>query len=60
MNQVQRNSNYEHITVLLHEAVEHLVIKKDGIYVDCTFGRGGHSKLILHDYLCNQQFPTEK
>jgi len=47
MNQVQRNSNYEHITVLLHEAVEHLVIKKDGIYVDCTFGRGGHSKLIL-------------
>jgi len=47
MNQVQRNSNYEHITVLLHEAVEHLVIKKDGIYVDCTFGLGGHSKLIL-------------
>ena len=47
MNQVQRNFNHEHITVLLSEAVEHLVLKKDGVYVDCTFGRGGHSKLIL-------------
>ena len=47
MNQAQRNSNHEHITVILHEAVDHLVLKKDGVYVDCTFGRGGHSKLIL-------------
>ncbi len=47
MNQAQRNFNHEHITVLLSEAVEHLVLKKDGVYVDCTFGRGGHSKLIL-------------
>ena len=37
----------EHITVLLHEAVEGLAIKPDGIYVDGTFGRGGHSRLIL-------------
>ncbi|MFM1702300.1 16S rRNA (cytosine(1402)-N(4))-methyltransferase RsmH [Aeromonas salmonicida] len=37
----------EHITVLLHEAVERLAIKPDGIYVDGTFGRGGHSRLIL-------------
>ncbi|QSR71430.1 16S rRNA (cytosine(1402)-N(4))-methyltransferase RsmH [Aeromonas jandaei] len=37
----------EHITVLLHEAVEGLAIKLDGIYVDGTFGRGGHSRLIL-------------
>ncbi len=37
----------EHITVLLHEAVEGLVIDADGLYVDCTFGRGGHSELIL-------------
>ena len=36
-----------HTTVLLHEAVEALTIKSDGIYVDCTFGRGGHSALIL-------------
>ncbi|MGL5525256.1 MAG: 16S rRNA (cytosine(1402)-N(4))-methyltransferase RsmH [Aeromonas veronii] len=37
----------EHITVLLHEAVEGLTIKPDGVYVDGTFGRGGHSRLIL-------------
>jgi 16S rRNA (cytosine1402-N4)-methyltransferase len=37
----------EHTTVLLHEAVEGLVIDADGLYVDCTFGRGGHSQLIL-------------
>ena len=36
-----------HITVLLDEAVEALAIKPDGIYVDCTFGRGGHSAKIL-------------
>ena len=36
-----------HVTVLLEEAVESLVIKADGIYMDGTFGRGGHSRLIL-------------
>ncbi len=36
-----------HVTVLLHEAVDALAIKQDGIYVDGTFGRGGHSALIL-------------
>ena len=36
-----------HITVLLHEAVEALAIRPDGIYVDGTFGRGGHSRAIL-------------
>jgi 16S rRNA (cytosine1402-N4)-methyltransferase len=36
-----------HTTVLLNEAVEVLAIKPDGIYVDGTFGRGGHSALIL-------------
>jgi 16S rRNA (cytosine1402-N4)-methyltransferase len=36
-----------HITVLLNEAVEQLAIKPDGVYVDCTFGRGGHSREIL-------------
>lgn len=36
-----------HITVLLHEAVDALEIKPDGIYVDGTFGYGGHSRLIL-------------
>ncbi len=36
-----------HATVLLNEAVEALQIKPDGVYVDGTFGRGGHSRLIL-------------
>ncbi|QWK94847.1 16S rRNA (cytosine(1402)-N(4))-methyltransferase RsmH [Plesiomonas shigelloides] len=36
-----------HITVLLHEAVGGLAIRSDGIYIDGTFGRGGHSRLIL-------------
>ncbi len=38
---------HKHITVLLHEAVEGLAIKPNGIYIDGTFGRGGHSRLIL-------------
>lgn len=37
----------EHISVLLHEAVDALNIREDGVYVDCTFGRGGHSRQIL-------------
>ncbi|OGT30540.1 MAG: 16S rRNA (cytosine(1402)-N(4))-methyltransferase [Gammaproteobacteria bacterium RIFCSPHIGHO2_12_FULL_35_23] len=36
-----------HQTVLLKEAVEALNIELDGIYIDGTFGRGGHSSLIL-------------
>ena len=36
-----------HITVLLGEAVDALEIKPNGTYVDCTFGRGGHSREIL-------------
>jgi len=36
-----------HITVMLEEAVEGLAVKPSGIYVDCTFGRGGHSRKIL-------------
>ncbi len=36
-----------HTTVLLREAVEALDIQPDGTYVDATFGRGGHSRLIL-------------
>jgi len=37
----------EHITVMLHEAVAALAVKPEGVYVDGTFGRGGHSRLIL-------------
>lgn len=38
---------YEHKSVLLHEAVNNLNIKPNGIYVDATTGGGGHSSLIL-------------
>jgi len=36
-----------HVAVLLREAVEALAVRGDGIYVDGTFGRGGHSREVL-------------
>ena len=39
--------NFQHQTVLLKEAVDALAVKSNGLYVDATFGRGGHSSLIL-------------
>lgn len=36
-----------HQAVLYQEAIDSLAIKADGIYIDCTFGRGGHSSGIL-------------
>ncbi len=41
------NPSATHIPVLLTEAVAALAIRPDGIYVDATFGRGGHSRAIL-------------
>ena len=41
------HTDKSHISVLLDEAITGLAIKPDGIYIDCTFGRGGHSGLIL-------------
>jgi 16S rRNA (cytosine1402-N4)-methyltransferase len=38
---------WTHTTVLLKEAVAALVTRPDGLYVDATFGRGGHSRAIL-------------
>ncbi|MFV1922639.1 MAG: 16S rRNA (cytosine(1402)-N(4))-methyltransferase RsmH [Methylotenera sp.] len=43
----QNSDQAAHRTVLLDEAVEALNIKPNGTYIDCTFGRGGHSKKIL-------------
>jgi 16S rRNA (cytosine1402-N4)-methyltransferase len=40
-------TGFPHITVLPHEAVDALVTAPDGVYVDGTYGRGGHSRLIL-------------
>lgn len=41
------SSGLQHETVLLEEAVAALNIKPEGVYVDATFGRGGHSRRIL-------------
>lgn len=42
-----------HSPVLLEESIDCLEIKKDGVYVDLTFGGGGHSKKILERLGCN-------
>ncbi len=38
----------EHLPVLFAQALQQLAIKKEGVYLDCTFGRGGHSQGILN------------
>ncbi len=42
-----KTSSYSHVTVLLEEAVDALAVQPSGCYLDGTFGRGGHSRLIL-------------
>ncbi len=36
-----------HIPIMPEAVIEGLKVRADGVYVDCTFGRGGHSRLIL-------------
>ena len=40
-------AEHQHTTVLLAEAVDAVVTRTDGVYVDGTFGRGGHSRALL-------------
>ena len=40
-------NDFSHLSVLLQESIDGLAIKPDGIYMDATFGRGGHSAQIL-------------
>lgn len=41
-------NDFSHLAVLLQESIDGLAIKPDGIYMDATFGRGGHSRQILN------------
>ena len=36
-----------HKSVMVEEVFNHLITKKDGIYIDCTLGFGGHSRILL-------------
>ena len=47
MNATADASGWQHTTVLLVEAVDALLTDRDGIYVDGTFGRGGHTRRLL-------------
>ena len=40
-------NTWTHTTVLLNEAIDALITRADGLYVDATFGRGGHSRALL-------------
>lgn len=44
---MKQKNDFNHISVRLEDSIEALNIKENQIYVDCTFGRGGHSKKIL-------------
>lgn len=46
-NRMEQTEQTYHIPVLLHESIEGMHIHPNGIYVDVTFGEGGHSKEIL-------------
>ena len=43
----EMNDELDHEPVLINEVIENLAIKANGIYIDATFGRGGHARLIL-------------
>lgn len=40
-------NEHHHVPVLLEEALQALQVKKDGVYIDATYGRGGHAREIL-------------
>ena len=47
-----------HFPVLLEESVDFLVNRKEGTYIDCTYGRGGHTQKILETISSNSQLTS--
>ena len=47
-----------HFPVLLEESVDFLVNKEEGSYIDCTYGRGGHTQKILETISSNSQLTS--
>src|SRR5579871_607350 len=45
---VMKETFNKHQSVLLDEVIQNLAIEPDGVYVDATFGRGGHAQAILN------------
>ena len=41
------NNPFVHLSVLLHETVNAILNDTNGVYIDATFGRGGHSRQLL-------------
>ncbi len=49
MTDIEKKETDMHVSVLLQEAVTSLITDENGFYIDGTFGRGGHSGLILDE-----------
>ncbi|WP_461213500.1 16S rRNA (cytosine(1402)-N(4))-methyltransferase RsmH [Lacticaseibacillus sp. GG6-2] len=53
-------TEFTHETVLLHEAAANLAIRPDGVYVDATLGRGGHTRQILGQLTSGQLYAFDQ
>ena len=48
-SEMEQDKQSYHVPVLLNEVIQFLLINKNGVYVDCTFGGGGHSRALLKE-----------
>ena len=56
----ERSDKKEHIPVMLEEVIENLDIKDNSIFLDLTFGAGGHTEEILKRYPCSKVFALDR